>query len=131
MIDLIATNYPHNIKDSGVINGASLSDHEMTFCVRKINWKKAPSQFKTFRNYANYDSDKFREDLRNIDFDLPNNRDVNELWKSFKEQFSIIAERHAPSIVKRVRGLNNCPWLNATIKSQMRQRDYLQKKSSF
>ena len=40
MIDLIATNHPQNIKDSGVVTGTSLSDHEMSFCVRKINWKK-------------------------------------------------------------------------------------------
>ena len=105
----------------------------MTFCVRKINWKKAPPQLKTFRNYANYDPDKFLEDLKNTNFVLPNdhgnNKDVNELWQSFKEKFTNIAERHAPTIVKRVRGLNNCPWLNISIKRQMRQRDYLQKKA--
>ena len=106
MIDLIATNHPQNIKDSGVVTGTSLSDHEMSFCVRKINWKKAPSQLKTFRNYANYDPDKFLEDLKNTDFDLPsenvNNKDVNELWQSFKDKFTNIAERHAPTIVKCV-----------------------------
>ena len=58
MIYLIATNHRQNIKDSGVITGTSLSDHEMSFCVRKINWK-APLQQKTFRNYANYNPDKF------------------------------------------------------------------------
>ena len=132
MIYLIATNHLQNIKDSGVITGTSLSDHEMSFCVRKINWK-APLQQKTFRNYANYNPDKFLKDLKNTDFDLPsdnvNNKDVNELWQSFKDKFTNIAERHAPTIIKCVRGLNNCPWLNTSIKHQMRQRDYLQKKA--
>ena len=110
------------------ITGTSLSDHEMSFCVRKINWKKVPWQLKTFRNYANYDPDKFLEDLKNTDFDLPsenvNNKDINELWQSFIDKFTNIAERHAPTIVKRVRGLNiYCPWLNTSIKRQMRQRD--------
>ena len=68
MIDLIATNHLQNIKDSGVITGTSLSDHELSFCVRKINWKKAPLQQKTFRNYANYNPDKFLKDLKNTDF---------------------------------------------------------------
>ena len=100
MIYLIATNHQQNIKDSGVITGTSLSDHEMSFCVRKINWKKTPLQQKTFRNYANYNPDKFLKDLKNTDFDLPsdnvNNKDVNELWQSFKDKFTNIAERHAP-----------------------------------
>ena len=99
MIYLIATNHLQNIKDSGVITGTSLSDHEMSFCVRKINWK-APLQQKTFRNYANYNPDKFLKDLKNTDFDLPsdnvNKKDVNELWQSFKDKFTNIAERHAP-----------------------------------
>ena len=42
LIDLIATNNPQNISDSGVIR-ASLSDHEMIYCIRKLNWKKAPA----------------------------------------------------------------------------------------
>ena len=90
MIYLIATNHLQNIKDSGVITGPSLSDHEMSFCVRKINWK-APLQQKTFRNYANYNPDKFLKDLKITDFDLPsdnvNKKDVNELWQSFKDKF--------------------------------------------
>ena len=129
LIDLIATNNPQNIKDSGVIS-AGLSDHEMTFCMRKINWQKAPPQMKIFRNYAKYDRDDFCEDLKKIDFDCSmDNTDVNELWHSFKEKFTSVAERHAPTILKRVRGLNNCPWLNNSIKRQMRQRDFLLKKA--
>lgn len=37
LIDLIAVNYPQNICDSGVVS-ANLSDHELVYCVRKINW---------------------------------------------------------------------------------------------
>ena len=77
--------------------------------------------------------DKFLEDLKSTEFDLPsnnvNNKDVNELRQSFKDKFTNIAERHAPTTVKRVWGLNNCPLLNTSIKRQMRQRDYLQKKA--
>ncbi|CAB3997083.1 Hypothetical predicted protein [Paramuricea clavata] len=36
LLDIIATNRPQNISDSGVIT-TNLSDHEMTFCVQKIN----------------------------------------------------------------------------------------------
>ena len=67
LIDLIAVNCPVNIRDSGVIS-SHLSDHELVYCVRKINWKRAPSQIKTFRNYAKYDSKRFSEDLEGVDW---------------------------------------------------------------
>ena len=47
LLDIIATNRPQNISDSGVIT-TNLSGHEMVFCVWKINWKMAPAQIKTF-----------------------------------------------------------------------------------
>ena len=59
LVDFFAVNYPQNICDSGVVS-ANLSDHEPVYCVRKINWRKAPAQFKTFRNYANYNPCDFR-----------------------------------------------------------------------
>ena len=36
LIDLIASNCPHNISDCGVIS-SHFSDHELVFCVRKLN----------------------------------------------------------------------------------------------
>ena len=54
---------------------------------------------------------------------------VNDLWHSFSSAFVFIANRHAPVIQKRVRGIDNCPWLNRDIKYDIRQRDYLVKKA--
>ena len=61
LLDIVATNCPQNVSHSGVIT-TSMSDHEMVYCVRKINWKKGPAQIKTFRNYANYDHEAFCDD---------------------------------------------------------------------
>ena len=47
LIDLIAVSSPQNICDSGVVS-TGFSDHEMVYCVRKLNWKKAPTQIKSF-----------------------------------------------------------------------------------
>ena len=52
LLDLMSTNCPRNISHSRVIT-SWLSDHDMVYIVRKINWKKAPAQFRTYRNYAN------------------------------------------------------------------------------
>ena len=51
LVDLVAVSCPQNVCESGVVS-AHLSDHELVYCVRKLNWKRAPSQVKTFRNYA-------------------------------------------------------------------------------
>ena len=40
LLDIIITNYPHNIRECGVLS-LRLSDHDMVFCIRKLNWMKA------------------------------------------------------------------------------------------
>ena len=40
-----------------------------------------------------------------------------------------VADRHAPLIQKRVRGVDNCPWMTGQIKKHIRQRDYFLKKA--
>ena len=132
LVDLIATNCPQNISNFGVAS-LHLSDHELVYCIRKLNWKKAPAQMKTFRNYANYGSSEFRRDLDCIDWNL-NSIDgqtprVNELWDHFKTSLVSAADKHAPVIHKRVRGVDVCPWLNKNIKINMRRRDFLLKKA--
>ena len=49
---------------------------------------------------------------------------VNDLWADFKRAFVMVADRHA-----HVRGVDNCPWLNRSIKVNMRQRDYFLQKA--
>ena len=49
LLDIIATNAPHNIKESGVLS-LSLSDHEFVYCIRKLNWVKTLPEVKCFRN---------------------------------------------------------------------------------
>jgi len=129
LIDLIAVNYPQNICDSGVVLA------RLVYCVRKINWRKAPAQFKTFRNYANYNQCDFRRDLEGLTWNSVSTADgppvgVNDLWADFKRAFVMVADRHVPVIQKRVRGMdNNCPWLNRSIKVNMRQCDYYLRES--
>ena len=76
---------------------------------------------KTFRNYAKYRSSEFRRDLAGIDWNL-NSLDgqmasVDEIWDHFKTSFVSVADKRAPVIHKRVRGVDVCPWLNKNIKS--------------
>ena len=135
LLDLIASNNPRNISKSGVI-ALGLSDHDMIYCVRKLNWRRGPAQLKTFRNYARYNPDEFCKDLKDIDWSTQLNsqeyREVNDvelMWEKFKTTFVTVADRHAPSITKRVRGIDNCPWMTGEIKRDIRQREYHLKKA--
>ena len=133
LIDLVATSCPQNISDSGVIT-SHLSDHELIYCIRRLNWLKAPSQIKTFRNYANYNPGDFCKDLESVQWNfvvIPDRHvaAVDQLWNAFKSSFVSVADRHAPIIQRRVRGIDNCPWLNKDIKLVMRQRDYFHSKA--
>ena len=137
LLDIIITNYPHNIRECGVLS-LSLSDHDMVFCIRKLNWMKAAPETKIFRNYAKYDPAKFCEDLRSVNWvDGMNSSGtanenvicVDKLWLNFKSAFLKVADCHAPLIQKRVRGVDNCPWMTGQIKKDIRQRDFLLKKA--
>ena len=121
LLELIASNIPQNIRDCGVIS-ASLSDHELVYCIRncKLNWIKAAAQIKTFRNYANYNQAKFCAELKEVNLspvNIPdeevNERPVDDLWNVFKSAFVSVADCHTLIIQKRVRGMDNCPWLNS------------------
>ena len=136
LLDIIATNAPHNIKESGVLS-LSLSDHDFVYCIRKLNWVKTPPEVKCFRNYAKYDPSKFCDDLRNVDWNANenshdetnvNNVCVDNAWSRFKAIFLQVADRHAPFIQKRVRG-RDCPWITGQIKREIRHRDFLLKKA--
>ena len=102
----------------------------MVYFIRNLNWKRAPAQIKTFRNYLNYDANNFCNDLNDVNLTPENIPDenlcdqpVNDLWNTFTSAFVSVVENHAPVIQKRVRRNDNCPSLNSNIKSTIKQRD--------
>ena len=50
------------------------------------------------------------------------NRKLDVALARIKESaFVSVADRHVPIIQRRVRGIDNCPWLNKEIKSVMKE----------
>ena len=105
--------------DCGVLS-SGLSDHDIIYYVSKLHCKKLPSEIKTFRNYTKYEHDKFCEELKRVDWqtecDAFGNQTgsihyVDQLWISFKNLFMAIADRHAPMISKRTRGIQTS-WMS-------------------
>ena len=88
LLDIVVTNTPNNFSCTGVIS-TGLSDHELVYCVRKINCKKFSAQTKLFRNYAKYNSEAFCSDLDDVDWEqlcnsTRNNMSVNNFGQTLK-----------------------------------------------
>ena len=66
---------------------------------------KFPPVTKTFRSYANYESEKFCAELKRVnweeDVDAPGNKSDN---LSFRKLFLAVADKHAPLISKKNSG---------------------------
>ena len=133
LIDLVATICPSVISSCGVLS-SGLSDHGMIYCVRKLHCKKLPAEIKTFRIYAKYEHNKFCEELKRVDWQiecdaLGNQTEsvqyVDQLWTaSFEHLFIAVADKHAPLMSKKTRGIQT-PWMSGQIKKGMYQRDRL------
>ena len=116
-IDIIATN-KSNISKADVIP-ASLSDHDMIICVRKLNHMKYNTRYVTSRNYCRYDPVNLKRDLKNTDFSTVTNcNDVNEATKRFTSILTTVFDKHAP-IVKKRQKRKPTPWLDIDVKRDM------------
>ena len=110
LLDVMITNNLPTIRDSRVLS-FSLSDHEMIYCIRKLNWMKALPEIEVFRNYAKYDPVKFGDELKGVDWNCE--QDPSET----SEENEVCVDEF------------NCPWMTGNIKRDIRQRDYLLKKA--
>ena len=85
LIDHISTSAPSRVSQKGVMN-VSVSDHQLTFCTRKISRIKTGRAHKylNFHSLKNYTADYYKEALQQIGF--PNYEsfgDVNETYSNF------------------------------------------------
>ena len=130
LIDIIITNMPSRIVTSGVIH-IGISDHSLVYAVRKFSIPpKNKPKYLTSRQFKNFKSEKFRDELKNISWDtiLMNINDPNEMWEKWKEIFLEIANKHAPIKTRRVRNKDS-PWLTSQIRRLIIERDGLKKQA--
>ena len=113
--------------EAGVVD-LGISDHSLVCICRKISIPKEPPKIVFTRQFKNYNSHQFKEELSyytNLD---PTSNDPNVLWNEFKNNFLTIAEKHAPVRQRRVKSEHK-PWLTKEIKRLMHHRDYLKRQS--
>ena len=131
LIDVIFTNCPDKVSCSGVRH-IGISDHSIVFAYRKltINGLDKGHTSICYRNFRNFDRDKFRNDVATQDWDCVNNfsHDPNRMWLEWKGLFSTTIDKHATPRTARVRARGS-PWITSELKNIMHNRDILKLKA--
>ena len=84
LIDLIMTN-SSCVSKSGVIH-LGISDHSLTYVIRKFNRPKGEPKTIKVRSYKNFQTEHFLKVLRNLDWSYFNHyHDLDEACKKFNE----------------------------------------------
>ena len=129
LIDLILTHIDDDkTLEAGVVD-LGISDQSLNvYICRKISIPKEPPEIVFTRQFKNYNSHQFKEELSYYTKLDPTSNDPNVLWNEFKNNFLTIAEKHAPVRQRRVKSELK-PWLTKEIKRLMHHRDYLKRQS--
>ena len=130
LIDHIATTNQSNIADSGVFK-TCLSDHYLIYCVRKLHGGvKREHKYITSRQLKNFDKTAFLSDLSEVDWEglVSQARDIDEAVNGWTRMFSLILEKHAPTLHRRVSD-KFTPWLNSSYFKLVKTRDKLKIKA--
>ena len=99
-IDLILTNRPRSFQNSSIIETGLSDFHKLTVTVLKTTFRKMPPKIVKYRNYKQFSSANFYQELRSIDLFNTSN-DV------FTSTVMEILNRHAPLKQKYVRANDN------------------------
>ena len=127
LIDLILLNNPDCMKQWGVADIPGISDHHMVYMTYAIRRPKFKPKIITKRDFSQFSSDNFLEDVRNVQWgDIFSRRDgdIDTKVTIFEEKFLSIINSHAPFKTFRVTKPATL-WLTSEIKSLMDYRDKL------
>ena len=122
-IDLIFVSEPENIISSGV-HSLGLSDHSLTYVVRKCRQLKLPSRIVKSRCFKNFNESDFIDTIKNIDWDnICSIDNVNDALQQWQTLFSKACDKHAPFKEKKVKGCLP-EWINSDFLRLCKDRDY-------
>ena len=116
-IDLILTNRPRSFQNSSIIETGLSDFHKLTVTVLKTTFRKMPPKIVKYRNYKQFSSENFYQELRSIDLFNTSN-DV------FTSTVMEILNRHAPLKQKYVRANDN-PFITKALRKEQMKRTRL------
>ena len=121
-VDHFITNAPRLFQKTMALN-IGLSDfHKLIVTVLKTGIPKQQPKTVIYRNYRNFDENRFRYDLRR---ELNKNRAIS--YENFEKIFLEVLEKHAPSRTKKVRA-NDKPFITKPLHKAMMATSQMEKK---
>ena len=120
-IDVILTNKPRSFQNSQVIETGLSDYHKMTITVLRIYVKKQAPNCIQYRDYSNYDSSLFNNDLRlKLNEVNPN----NICYATFENIFMNLLNKHA-KVKKKLLRANNAPFMTKALSKAIMNRSRL------
>ena len=119
-IDLILTNKPSYFQHSNVFETGLSNFHLLTVTKFKMGFEKLKPQVITYRNYKNFNNDRFQADIKTCGFDT---KDIN----SFKETILSVFNKYAP-IKKTYIRANEAPFMTKNLHKEIMKRSRLRNK---
>ena len=105
----------------------SLSDHYLVYCVRKLRGGvKHQHKYITSRQLKNFNQEAFLSDFSEVNWEalVADAQDIDDEVRKWTQIFSLILEKHAPTLRRRVSD-RYTPWLNADYFKLAKTRDKL------
>lgn len=128
LLDHIYTTDTGKVTASGVTQ-CSISDHSLTYVIRRARKQRGPSKNINYRNFKNYSTENFQDDLHQTSWESVNTSlTVEDGWNEFITTFTRVSDRHAPLATKRARAVT-LPWLTNEIRAAMRKRDFYHRRA--
>ena len=106
------------------------SDHFSQFCILKSAWDKTKTKNLKMRDFSNFSSDGFNDDLSNVNRNalfVIDSRDVNSVFSSFYNEFNKLINKHAPmeKISERKAKLLSKSWITKGLRISVRIKNKL------
>ena len=121
-IDLILTNRKYYFQNSNTLD-TSLSDfHKMTITVMKMKYKKLEPKIISYRNYKDFDNEKFRHDVKYLITQYYGNAILS--YDNIENIITDTLDRLAPKKLKYLRG-NHQPFMNKKLSKAIMTRSRL------
>lgn len=127
-LDVILTNVPAFIKDSGIIE-TGLSDHSLIYAVLNTKLMCPKAENITKRTFKNFDQKAFLRDLNSVPFSVAYVfDDPDDVYWCWDELYNHVLDDHAPVITTKKRPSTGSKFITTDIRKAMRERDRLKKK---
>jgi hypothetical protein len=96
LLDIIATNRPDKVKESGVFH-LGISDHSLVYMCLKISLPREKPKIVESRNLKNYNINDFNNHISHLLSNAAwNHTDPDQSWDQFKNIFNYVSDIYAP-----------------------------------